>query len=212
MELQQRIDSCTGEIIRIEEVNRRVQRRPRYSRIRIRVRCETETEFELALRSPWWLAGPMEISIDGEQILPGGEHGQAADERCRWEKGFVILRRVWKENEVVVTLPRKVTVWPLPDQPDTVAFLDGPVALAGLVEEERTLFYEKTPEEILTPYDERRWAEWLPGWKTKGQRVNFVLQPLYRIGYEKYTTYFPVRRKGRAQREGEQVTETEGYQ
>ena len=112
------------------------------------------------------------------------------------EKGFAILKRTWKENEVVITLPKKVTTWQLPDQPDVVAFLEGPVALAGLVEEERTLYYEKRPEEILIPYDERRWEKWLPGWKTKDQPVNFVLQPLYRIGYEKYTTYFPVKKRG----------------
>lgn len=186
VELSQRADSCTGEIIRIEEVNRRVTTRPGYDRIRIRVKCETDTDFELALRCPWWLESPMKISIDGKEILP--ESGYRA------EKGFAVLARTWHENEVVITLPKKITAWPLPDQQDMVAFLDGPVALAGLVDEERTLYYQETPEEILIPYDERRWAQWLPGWKTKGQPVNFVLQPLYRIGYERYTTYFPVKK------------------
>ncbi len=195
VELTQRIDSCTGEIIRIEEVNRQVTTRPAYDRIRITVRCEADTDFELAVRCPWWLDGPMVLCVDGKR-LGQEDTGTTEEESYRVEKGFAILKRTWKENEVVITLPKKVTTWQLPDQPDVVAFLEGPVALAGLVEEERTLYYEKRPEEILIPYDERRWEKWLPGWKTKDQPVNFVLQPLYRIGYEKYTTYFPVKKRG----------------
>lgn len=40
IELQQRIDSCTGEIIRIEEVNRKVTERPRYLQVRIQITSE----------------------------------------------------------------------------------------------------------------------------------------------------------------------------
>lgn len=192
VELQQRIDKCTGEIIRIEEVNRKVINRPRYMQVIIRISCEEAADFELALRRPWWVDGSMTVRIDGEEI-PVGEDCKETD-RYRMEKGFVIFRRTWKENEVIVTLPKRISTWPLPEKPDMVAFLDGPVALAGLVDEERTLYYEEKPEEVLVPYDERRWAEWLPGWKTQGQPVNFVFQPIFRIGYEQYTTYFPVKK------------------
>lgn len=183
--LEQRIDSCTGEIIRIEKVNREITKRPEFIRVRIRVKCGGKTKFELALRQPWWLSGPICISVDGQE-----------QELAEDEKGFVVLSREWEDNEVVVTLPKCITVWPLPENPDTVAFLDGPVALAGLTGEERTLYYEERPGEILEPYDERRWAEWLTGWKTRNQPVNLVFQPIYKIGYETYTTYFPVKKRG----------------
>ena len=183
VKLEQRIDSCTGEIIRIEKVNREITNRPNFIRVKIHVKCTEDAVFSLSLRTPWWLSGPMSITIDGEEVVCSKD-----------EKGFVTLKRTWKENEIVVTLPKAVMVWPLPERPDTVAFLDGPVALAGLIEEERTLYYKEKPEEILVPYDERRWADWLTGWKTINQPVNFVFKPIYKIGYETYTTYFPVRR------------------
>lgn len=192
IELQQRIDSCTGEIIRIEEVNRKVTERPRYLQVRIQITSEEAADFELAVRWPWWINGPMTVRIDGEEILVDGNCGKT--DRYRMENGFVVFRRIWKENKVEVILPKRIRTWPLPEKPDTVAFLDGPVALAGLTGEERTLYYEETPEEVLVSYDERRWAEWLPGWKTEGQPVNFIFKPIYRIGYERYTTYFPVKK------------------
>lgn len=179
--LTQKQDRCTGEIIRIEKVNREIIERPQYIRVEMDVDCEEETAFELSFRIPWWLSGPMEVTVDGTRT-----------EYEENKKGFAVLKRVWGKNRITVTLPKKVTVWPLPECPDMVAFMDGPVALAGLVDEERTLYYREKPEEILVPYDERLWADWLTGWKTIKQPVNFVFLPIYKIGYETYTTYFPV--------------------
>ncbi len=43
----------------------------------------------------------------------GNEHGN----------GFASIRRTWDKDEVCVILPHGLTVWPLPDRPDTVAFM-----------------------------------------------------------------------------------------
>lgn len=202
--LELRRDSCTGEIIRIERVNREITERPGFDRVRIRISCEEETAFTLALRLPWWLAAPAMIEVNGErQTYEAGNDG------------FAELRGSWREDEITVTLPKEIRAWPLPDDTDMVAFLDGPVALAGLTEEERTLYYTDKPEELLVPCDERRWAQWLPDWKTVGQPVNIRFRPLYRIGYEAYTTYFPVQRREPAEdlsarkREGKGIGYTE---
>lgn len=184
VKLSQRIDECTSEIIRIEKVNREIQVRPDFDRTIIKLECEKPTRFEIAFRSPWWLSEPMIIEVNGERL-----------EYTVNEKGFACVERKWSNEEIVVTLPKQITVWPLPDQPENVAFMYGPVALAGLVDEERTIYYANKPEEVLIPSDERRWATWLTGWKTVGQPVNFYFTPIYEIGHEKYTVYFPVEKK-----------------
>lgn len=178
-----REDPCAGEIIRIQPVNRDILHRPDYQKAVLQVTAERETAFALRLRLPWWLAGEAVVLVDGQQ-RPYAKDG-----------GFAVLSGTWTENTVELLLPKEIKAWPLADRPDTVAFLDGPVALAGLTEEERTLTYRERPEELLVPHYVRRWSEWLTGWKTVGQPVNFTFKPLYEIGYEPYTVYFPVRQE-----------------
>ena len=92
-----------------------------------------------------------------------------------------------------VELPKALSTCPLPDEPDTVAFMDGPVVLAGLCDEERMLYGDKdNPETMLTPDDEREWSTWKPGYRTCNQERGFRFVPLYEIRDERYTVYFPV--------------------
>jgi hypothetical protein len=91
-------------------------------------------------------------------------------------------------------LPKKICACPLPDEPQTIAFMDGPLALAGLCDEQRTLYGDiEKPETILAPDNERQWKEWLPDWRTVNQPVNFRFKPIKNITDETYTAYFPVR-------------------
>ncbi|MGE5528368.1 MAG: hypothetical protein ACM3X6_04400 [Patescibacteria group bacterium] len=94
-----------------------------------------------------------------------------------------------------VILAKGLTCWPQHDRPDIVAFMDGPVVLAGLVGEERLLYGDvNDPATMLIPDDERQWTFWKSGWRTTGQPVGWRFKPLYEIGREVYTVYFPVKR------------------
>lgn len=179
----QQTDPCSGEIIRIEKANREILNRPDYIKQNFTVKADKAVSFDIALRMPWWLSGNAVITVNGEKVPYDVD-----------ETGFAILHGEWQNDTIELVLPKEIRVWPLPDQPNTVAFLDGPVALAGLCGEERTLWYREKPEELLTPYRVRRWAEWLPDWKTVNQPQNIIFKPLYSIGHETYTTYFPVKR------------------
>jgi hypothetical protein len=93
-----------------------------------------------------------------------------------------------------VEFPKVLTTCPLPDEPDTVAFLDGPVVLAGLCEEERTLHGDKdNPASMLTPDNEREWGEWKQGYRVRNQERGLRFKPLFEVVNEPYTVYFPVR-------------------
>ena len=106
------------------------------------------------------------------------------------------MARRWQADTVHLVFPKALTCWPLADEPNTVAFLDGPVVLAGLVDEERTLYGDiHHPETMLKPHCERAWSAWADGWKTTGQPVNFYLKPIAQIGREHYTVYFPIEPK-----------------
>ena len=77
-----------------------------------------------------------------------------------------------------------------------MAFMDGPVVLAGLCDEERTLYGDRErPETILAPDNEREWWFWRPGYRARGQERGLRFLSLYEIRDERYTVYFPIRPK-----------------
>jgi uncharacterized protein len=138
----------------------------------------------LKFRRPWWLAAGMSIWVNG-QLSSWEEDGS----------GYACIRRIWGKDEIRLALPRRLSTWPLPDRPDTVAFLYGPVVLAGLVGEERMLYGDiADPTTMLTADGEREWQTWKNGWRTVDQPVGWRFKPLYEIGDEVYTVYFPVRK------------------
>ena len=92
-------------------------------------------------------------------------------------------------------LPRGLHTWPLADEEDTAAILDGPEVLAGLITGERILFGDKErPETFIRPHNERVWGNWTRSYKTFDQQNGFYLKPLREIGSESYTVYFPIRK------------------
>ncbi len=158
-------------------------RRPLRLACDLAIACEQPVEFTMKLRLPWWLHGEPMIEVNG---IP--ESAQAAP------SSFVSLHRTWKQDRVHLKLPKGLTTCPLPDMPDTVAFMDGPVVLAGLCDEERTLVGDKDrPETMLVPDNEREWNYWMHTYRVINQERGLRFIPLYEIRDEKYTVYFPVR-------------------
>jgi DUF1680 family protein len=158
-------------------------RRPKRWVIELSVRCEQPVAFALKLRLPWWLSGPATISVNGEPepIKIGAS-------------SFHCIRRTWRDDHIRVEFQKALTACPLPDEPDTVAFMDGPVLLAGLCKEERTLHGDKDdPASMLTPDNEREWGEWKQGYRVRNQEWGLRFKPLYEVVDEPYTVYFPVR-------------------
>ena len=158
-------------------------RRPRRRVMTVSVTCDGPVEFALRIRLPWWLADPARITVDGQ--AESVESGPSS---------FHTVPRTWSENTVRIEHPRTLTACPIPDAPDMVAFMDGPVVLAGLCDEERTLVGDRErPESLLAPANERQWAQWLDNWRTVNQACRTDFRPLHEITDERYTVYFPIR-------------------
>jgi len=161
-------------------------RRPNRWVIDLALEADKPVEFTLKLRLPWWLAGEAELLIDQKKVKIESK-----------PSSFVALKRSWKKERIRLVLPKALTVSPLPDMPNKVAFMDGPVVLAGLCSEERTLYGNKEkPESILVPDNEREWSVWLPGYRTVNQDVALRFVPLNEITEETYTVYFPIKPTG----------------
>jgi DUF1680 family protein len=158
--------------------------RPDAQVLDLQLTCERPTDLSIGFRLPWWLAGPPVLEIDGVRHELPNEPGT-----------FHRIRRTWDTATMRLVLPKKVVAEPLPGAPDTFAFLDGPVVLAGLVESERTLVGDPAdPTTMLRPDDERALEmTWKDGtYRTRGIDHGFRLVPLYTVVDEPYGVYFPV--------------------
>ncbi|MBR5384187.1 MAG: glycoside hydrolase family 127 protein [Clostridia bacterium] len=174
----------TYQNIRYSTVQREYPSRPESWAVGITLHSDSPMDLQLSIRIPWWCQGTPSVSVNG------------TDASWKEEYGCILLTGKWSDDTIIVTFPKGLTVHRLPDEPDTVAFLDGPLVLAGLCAEERALYGDPDHlETILKPANERRWQEWLPNWQTRNQPVNFRFKPIYQIGNEQYTVYFPIERE-----------------
>lgn len=148
------------------------------------IHTQAPVEFTLHVRIPWWVQGEAVVCVNGQE--------QA---RVSGKSEFVTLHRLWENGDVVrVEMPLGVHTWSLPEDPNMVAFLYGPVLLAGLCDEERQLTVQgKDAAAILTHDGEREWGSWKDTFKTVGQERGLRFIPLYQVGYETYTIYFPLK-------------------
>lgn len=170
--ITQTLDARTSEV-----------RRPRSLTLNLAIACAQPTEFTLKIRLPWWLDGKPTIRVNGAPV-----------DVSATPSSFASLRRMWGQDTVCVELPKRLAACPLPDRPDTAAFMDGPVVLAGLCDEERTLYGDReAPETILAPDNEREWDYWLAGYRAIHQERGLRFIPLYEVRDERYTVYFPIR-------------------
>ncbi|HSV74185.1 MAG TPA: beta-L-arabinofuranosidase domain-containing protein [Chthonomonadales bacterium] len=100
---------------------RQETRFPEEAATRLRFTCESPVELTLRVRRPWWLAGAMRLSVNGRVVRAE----QGAD-------GFVSVRRTWRTGDVVrIALPMGLHTDPMPDDPNRVALMVGPIVLAG---------------------------------------------------------------------------------
>ncbi len=152
----------------------------------LQIETDVEAELDIKVRIPWWIVEPATVEYNNTEV-------------AKTDKGsdYVSVKRTFSGGDVIcITMKKGITTYPLPDDPNMVAFMYGPEVLAGLCDEERTLYCEPgNPEDILVNENEREWGSWKSEFRTVNQPVGIRFLPLNRIGHESYTVYFPVKDK-----------------
>ena len=180
-------------------------RRPESLAYDLLVQVDQPMEFTLRLRLPWWLSGKPEITLNGEPLAVDGG-----------PSSYVEIQRVWSQDKLHLIFPKALVAVPLPDDPGTCGFMDGPVVLAGLNPGEHTSAARAKeagsytarpnyringitltgnpaqPGSFLVPDNEREWIFWREGYRTRGQEQTIRFIPLYEVRDEVFTVYFPV--------------------
>jgi hypothetical protein len=142
--------------------------------------------FSLLFRQPAWAELGMAVSVNGKQV-----------ETEVNASGYVAIKRKWKNNDrIAVMLPMGLYMEPMPDNPDRVAFLYGPMVLAANLG-------DKMPDPVMgVPVlltDSRRISDWLIPEDIKnlrfrskgvGQPEDITLEPFYTLFDKYYSVYF----------------------
>ena len=176
------LSSDSSGVQRINEICPTVPHNPRRLVVDLEVKSQGGNPFAIHVRIPAW-AKSAQVLVNGipaaEEAVPGT---------------FLTLEEAWSDQIIHLEFEKAITIEPLPGAENLVAFLDGPVVLAGLCSEERTLYVEadQMPEELLTADNEREWGNWMNTYKTVGQEHGLRFVPLYQVGYDAYTVYFPI--------------------
>ena len=160
----------------------------------LKLKLKSPKKFTLALRRPYWAGAGFSITVDGKAVkdLPKPD-------------SYAELNRTWKSGDTVeLTLPKVLREEPLADNPNRLALMWGPLALAGNLGPEPK---EKRGEEdgpgppsapglVTSDRTAYRWLKTVaekPGaFRTTGVGLNNEIDfvPFYRLPARKYAIYW----------------------
>lgn len=158
------------------------------------VHCQQPTELALHIHIPYWATEGVEAKLNGKRRKVQAK-----------PTSYLTIEREWKDGDTVeVRLPMSLHVHPMPDDPELVAIMYGPLVLAGLPAEGRY-----SPQAGLT--EQQRYfladADDLDSWitpvqgqpltfETTGQPTDLTLIPLNRIIDQPYGVYWIITQEG----------------
>jgi DUF1680 family protein len=88
---------------------------------KLTVEARQPTEFELRLRVPAWATQGVTLKIDGKPQTVTAEPGS-----------YLSIHRTWGEKTTIeMSVPMKLWLCPMPDDPNLAAVMYGPLVLAG---------------------------------------------------------------------------------
>jgi hypothetical protein len=83
--------------------------------------CEKPVKLVIKVRCPGWIAGPMQVKINGKASKVKAKPGS-----------YVVLNRKWQDGDKIeITLPMSLRLEAMPDNPQRAAIFYGPIVLAG---------------------------------------------------------------------------------
>lgn len=94
---------------------------PESNKVRFTVQAKSPVDFSLRIRQPKWATTGLTITVNGTltKVKPDAA-------------GYCVVRRKWKPRDIVeVTIPMHLYSESMPDNPNRVAILYGPLVMAG---------------------------------------------------------------------------------
>lgn len=89
---------------------------------RLTLRMKKPVKARLLIRHPWWSkAGEMKVMCKGKDYAAGSQ-----------PSGYIAIDRKWKDGDIIeITAPMQVTIEELPNVPNYIAIMRGPILLGA---------------------------------------------------------------------------------
>lgn len=159
---------------------------------RLIFRCVQPQKFTLHIRRPYWAGNGYAVMVNGEPQDVSGSSPSS----------FINVTRTWRnDDKVEIHLPRALHLQAMPDNPDRVAVLFGPLVLAGILGPENDPNAGKSDYVPVLLTDNKPPSDWLRPLKNEfcmfqtenvGCPHDVTLRPFCRINSGHYTVYWDI--------------------
>lgn len=148
--------------------------------LKFSVKCDKPVRFTLSLRVPEWAKG-VELEVNGKNTA------------APVKDGWLDITADWQNDSVQVFFPSELRAETLPDMPELMSVVDGPIMLAGIIGSDCGITGADKLNEQFMPQMEHTYGTfpWRQNsWRTRNQPQSVMFRPLYEVTDEEYTVYF----------------------
>lgn len=167
------------------------------------IKTANPQEFTIKMRHPYWAGSGYAIKVNGKRVDITGR-----------PSSYIAIDRRWKDGDkVTVSLPMRTRVETTPNDESKLAFMHGPLLLAGIVGQElpipgqfasdQTEFFDLPSVHVpaLNPKTDavEKWIKPKKGEKLQfeltqvGEADGITLAPYYKVNHEYYTIYWDLK-------------------
>lgn len=148
--------------------------------LKFSVKCDMPVRFTLSLRVPEWAKG-VELEVNGKNTA------------APVKDGWLDITSDWQNDSVQVFFPSELRAETLPDMPELMSVVEGPIVLAGIIGSDCGITGVDKLNEQFMPQMEHTYGTfpWRQNsWRTRNQPQSVMFRPLYEVTDEEYTVYF----------------------
>lgn len=148
--------------------------------LKFSVKCDKPVRFTLSLRVPEWAKGVV-LEVNGKNTA------------APVKDGWLDITADWQNDSVQVFFPSELRAETLPDMPELMSVVDGPIVLAGITGSDCGITGADKLNEQFMPQREHTYGTfpWRQNsWRTRNQPQSVMFRPLYEVTDEEYTVYF----------------------
>ena len=148
--------------------------------LKFSVKCDKPVRFTLSLRVPDWAKGVV-LEVNGKNTA------------APVKDGWLDITADWQNDSVQVFFPSELRAETLPDMPELMSVVDGPIVLAGIIGSDCGITGADKLNEQFMPQMEHTYGTfpWRQNsWRTRNQPQSVMFRPLYEVTDEEYTVYF----------------------